>query len=356
MKNSLRNFGSVPILAFALSLSTATAADGAKPATAPQPPTEKKSLRVITATEDTGPRDVLRPGTRVFVGRAGAMEKEMVTFLGVETSPASATLAAQLGLPKGAGLVVNQIVPDSPAIGALQPHDVLLKFEDQLLIEQRQLSVLIRNRQEGDEVTLTIVRAGKQTTAKVKLAKKEVPKVSAAIAHPFGDGDMLKLGAGGPGGNFNWRTAPGLPFDRDEADLVLGMIERRHGEPFTLHMDRPHGSGSRSVNINPGNSSIVFSDDDGALDLTMKDGKKNLVAKNAKGEQVFAGPVNTPAEREAMPAAVRERLVRLESMHDITFRTDGDFKSETKVIRPLGRGISLPLPPEAPKPRHSVRF
>ena len=45
---------------------------------------------------------------------------ESATFLGVETSPVSPTLTAQLGLQEGAGLVVNHVVPDSPAAAALK--------------------------------------------------------------------------------------------------------------------------------------------------------------------------------------------------------------------------------------------
>jgi hypothetical protein len=85
----------------------------------------------------------------------------------------------------------------------------------------------------------------------------------------------------------------------------------------------------------------VFSDDDGALELVTKDGAKSLIVKNDKGEQIFSGPVTTPEERQAMPAPMRERLEKLEGMHDITFRTDGDFQgADTKIMRP--RGISLP--------------
>ena len=50
-----------------------------------------------------------------------------------------------------------------------------------------------------------------------------------------------------------------------------------------------------------------------------------------------------------MPAEVRERLEKLEGMHDMTFHTDEDFKgAEMKVFRP--RGIGLPLPWQAPLP------
>lgn len=110
------------------------------------------------------------------------------------------------------------------------------------------------------------------------------------------------------------------------------------------------GSGERdiSVTVNTANSHLVLDDDQGSIELTLKDGKKDLVAKNAKGEQVFAGPVNTPEERRALPADVRKRLEGLEDSTQFSFKTDGDFKAETKVIRPRGQGIALPPQPPAP--------
>src|SRR5213075_1492155 len=121
----------------------------------------KSQLRVLSAPD----RD-----HRFFAQRVGdKLEKENVAFLGVEAAPAPAALASQLGLARGTGLVIGHVAAKSPADGVLQQHDVLLKLDDQILIEPHQLSVLIRQHKEGDEVTLTYMRAGKQTTAKVKL-------------------------------------------------------------------------------------------------------------------------------------------------------------------------------------------
>jgi hypothetical protein len=51
-----------------------------------------------------------------------------------------------------------------------------------------------------------------------------------------------------------------------------------------------------------------------------------------------------------MSAEVRARLEKLEGMHDVTFRTDGDFRgAELKVIRP--RGITFPLSDRTPPMR-----
>ena len=201
-----------PAAALLLVLPAARGADEA----APPPPKEKKSpMRVLAGPER---------GRRSFPPRMGKMEKENVTFLGVEASPAPDALAAQLGLGRGTGLVIGHVAPKSPAEGVLQQHDILLKLDDQILIEGHQLAVLIRNHKEGDEVTLTYIRGGKQATAKVKLGTHEVPKVSAIFE------------TAAPGGRAQFGYRDGRPFERfapdeerERIDRMLSLVPRPAG-------------------------------------------------------------------------------------------------------------------------------
>ena len=103
-------------------------------------------------------------------------EVERSTFLGVEVTLVQPVLGTQLGLPKGTGLVVERISPRSPAADILKEHDVLTMLDDQILIDVRQLMVLVRNRKEGDEVTLSYLRGGVKATAKVRLLAQDMPK------------------------------------------------------------------------------------------------------------------------------------------------------------------------------------
>ena len=303
---------------------------------------EKKDLRVIV-----GPDAPFHHGRVMRMD--GMHEKEVVTFLGIETRPADATLAEQLNLPRGAGLIVRDIVPDSPAASVLKTNDVLVKLDDQLLVEQRQLSVLIRNHKEGDEVALTYVRAGKETTARVKLAKHEVPKMAFMENFPHVGGFNL-------GNDEEGLELPGM--DREDMDRVLALMDQ-HGAPgqrvHRIRIDRDPGM--TNVTVNTGNSNMVYSDEKGSLDLTIKDGKKSLVAKNAKGEQIFSGSVTSPDERKALPTEVRERLDKLEGMQEFSFQTDDDFQGgRVEVVKPGKTKITLPLDPTTPAPRHSHPF
>jgi hypothetical protein len=79
------------------------------------------------------------------------MEKEKVTYLGVETAPVNRTLAAQLGLARDTGLVIVRVAGKSPAADLLKEDDVLTRLDDQILVNQQQLGVLVRGKKEGDE-------------------------------------------------------------------------------------------------------------------------------------------------------------------------------------------------------------
>src|SRR5437764_2487611 len=106
-------------------------------------------------------------------------KKVPVTFLGVETSDVPRVVSEQLGLAKGFGLVVDDVVPDGPAAAAgVQQNDILKMLNDQILTEPDQLSKLVRSFSEGTTVTLTLLRKGKEEKVGVKLSKKEVSERS----------------------------------------------------------------------------------------------------------------------------------------------------------------------------------
>src|SRR5437870_12904700 len=131
--------------------------------------------------------------------------KVPMTYLGVETSQVPDVVSEQLGLAKGLGLVVDYVEPNSPAASAgVQQNDILKMLNDQILIEPSQLRRLLQTFPEGTEVTLTILRKGKEQRITAKLAKKEVPQRHSMIR----------------GGNLDWH------WDFDETgDLGQQMQE-----------------------------------------------------------------------------------------------------------------------------------
>jgi hypothetical protein len=201
------------------------------------------------------------------------------------------------------------------------------------------------------------VRGGKQSTAKIKLAKHDMPKMSFDLVQP---GDISTpfnsvLGQNG----FVFRSAdPGVVVNpNDEANRILGMINGGVALPGMQRMNIVNpGEGERSINVtvNTGNSHVVLDDDQGSLDLTIAEGKKSLVAKDKSGKELFSGPIDTPEQRKALPEDVRGRLEKLEDSTQFSFKTGSDFKAETKVVKPRGQGISVP--PQPAKPARPGQF
>src|SRR6478736_10542051 len=127
--------------------------------------------------------------------------KAPMTFLGVEPSQVPDVVSEQLGLAKGLGLVVEYVVPDSPAAAAgVQQNDILKMLNDQILMEPSQLRKLLQTFSDGTEVTLTILRKGQEQKITVKLSKKEVSQRNSAF----------------PGGNHDWHWDFDARGDLDE--------------------------------------------------------------------------------------------------------------------------------------------
>ena len=114
-----------------------------------------------------------------FIGAGGqkpdAMKREKGPWLGIAMEPVQEDVRAQLSLAPGEGVVVSHVAPESPAAKAgLQPNDILLRFEDQILVEPSQLKKLIAMKKPGESVKLTYLRKGERKDANVTLIEHEI--------------------------------------------------------------------------------------------------------------------------------------------------------------------------------------
>src|SRR5256884_1119703 len=146
-------------------------------------------ISAFTQTPPTPPQPPAPPHAPGMPGHHEKAPKVPMTFLGVETSQVPDVVSEQLGLAKGLGLVVEYVVPNSPAASAgIQQNDILKMLNDQILIEPSQLRKLLQTFSDGTDVTLTILRKGQEQKITVKLAKKEMPQRHSLM--PGGNHDM----------------------------------------------------------------------------------------------------------------------------------------------------------------------
>ena len=118
-------------------------------------------------------------------------EAQPATWLGLAADDLSEDVRAQLPLPDGAGLVVRHITAGGPAAQAgVQANDILVRLDDQLLVNAAQLRALLRGKKEGDKITLTFLRKGKEQKVTAKLVKKTLPPDEAGVAQVINLGNF----------------------------------------------------------------------------------------------------------------------------------------------------------------------
>jgi|GEM_PF-859715 len=329
-----------------------------------------------------------------------ARAQKPTPYLGVSTGPLPAALGAQLNLPEGFGLLVEQVVPDSPAAKAgIQRYDVLKQLNDQQLAAPDQLAALVRSAGKDAEVSVTVVRKGTEQKLTVKVGERLLPEKTA------GEGT----------GFFNWRVEPlrQLPeMARDAArrgeeqarrvqEHIRGFQEKmgdfqkrlqewqknpsgtppempkleaptpptppkppKPSEPQPpqaapepprpadlLRESRPGGAPSVRMNQdgnvttwNTAQARIVIKDDRGEIRLRSENGQRFATVMGPQGAVIFDGPVDTEEQRRALPEDARrklelngvEALARAESRH-------GQAMARAAAGEPLP-----PLPPRGP--------
>ena len=267
------------------------------------------------------------PGPHGPPGIPGGHEKAPkvpMTFLGVETSQVPNVVSEQLGLTKGLGLVVDYVVPNSPAASAgVQQNDILKMLNDQILMEPTQLRKLLQTFSEGTEVTLTILRKGQEQKITVKLTKKEMPQRHSLM--PGGNHDMhwdfdetgdvgeqmqeLKEQLKELLGDTQRGIIRGAVIQAHEAARRARENARRAAREIRI-LSNDNGT-LKATKIDLGKALIVFSDGKGEMKLENVNGKKLLTAKDPQGKLLFSGPVETKEDLDKVPADVRDRYERL---------------------------------------------
>jgi serine protease Do len=282
---------------------------------------------------------------------------EPETFLGVGVEEVPPALTDQLSLPEGFGVLVNFVMPGSAAAAAgVERDDVLKMLNDQILVDPEQLSTLVHNFGDGQQVTLTAIRKGKEVKLPVTLKKQDIPEGRERLHGPGREGmergprdhDMdgpedrpgpperdrqmfdSRHAGNGDGEGDDAFVPPGPPAPpvndimRQLRPELKQLTEdsRRLGEDARqraadrlqreITILRERNGASRSTKLDIADARIVIRDDKGELVLQSDDGKRSLTAKDPQGKLLFSGPVNTPDERKAVPADILPRLDKLE--------------------------------------------
>jgi len=199
------------------------------------------------------------------MGMAGAMGQGGMAFggfgggrLGVMLQTPDATLADQLDLPKGKGLVVTHVQADSAAAKAgIKEHDILLEFNGKPVAnEASRLIHTMQDMKAGATVDAVVLRKGKKETIKgivLPEAKQMaqgfggMPGFQGFNANPMQAVPMVpmapRLGGEGPGQGFGFGGGLGVQPGMNTHTVITSNF--RTGDRFTTR----HQEGSLIITV-----------------------------------------------------------------------------------------------------------
>ncbi len=290
------------------------------------------------------------------------MAQQLRPYLGVVTTPATPAVAAQASLPEGFGLVVDEVLADSPAgVGGVERYDVLTKFDDQKLVDPNQLAALVRAAGKDATVSLTVLRKGAEKTLSVKIGEKMLPDRAMGGSRttlPMPDFGNFRRRAEEMAGPLaeraqdmgrkaqemtrdwqkrmkefqekveQWRKNPGEKFPETPKFPNLGPTEQPGPlPPDVLREMRPGGAPAvqrkqdgATTTWSTANAHVSITDDAGSIDVRNENGKRVVTAKDPKGALIFEGPIDTEEQRRQLPETVRRKLGSMDARTRVEHR------------------------------------
>ncbi len=330
--------------------------------------------------ESTPSKPKKQPGERKPGPQAPHLKQDPVPYIGVMTREVPPELRSHFALRPGFGVLVEGVMPDSPAEKAgLKSHDILLKLDDQHLVSMEQLVVLVRDHKKGDVVKLTVISGGSESEIPVTLGEHVMPAMSTRPSSMGGPPRDSFMPPGMPQGGVHAFHFPPQDFKEqmDRFQKEMRDYQRQVQEwardgakgpmpqppvfhpPPALRPGHHHGKDAAattaapppvastgpalisqfSINETHAASSVTRRDDSGEYTLKRDDGKAVFTARPKGGtEQIW--PVNTDAERAAVPAEFREKLRLMDG-------PGSGVRIEIKPAPPAKDG-DAPVKPDAP--------
>ena len=251
---------------------------------------------------------------------ASSPQTAKLAYLGVYTSELKESVSHQLDLPPNLHLSVEQVAKGSPAHKAgIQQFDILLKLDDQILVNPDQLKYLVHAKNPTERVEMTLLRKGKKRKIAVVLGEIELKdnpdQGPVSMNNRFlkpGDRIDPDLFSRSPDMNRFFDRHPRIKIPRIFSDSNLfGNIERiDDGALDDNPLYQPEDVQSFSSQSNK--SQMLVTDDEGTLEWSEENGKKSLRVTNPVGKILFDGPIDTDEERESLPPSVARRLEKME--------------------------------------------
>lgn len=185
-----------------------------------------------------------------------AGDNEEKGYLGVVLQEVSPSMAKALQMGDKSGVMINEVVDDSPAAKAgFEDGDVILEFNGQTIAEHKDLTKAVRGTSPGDKVEVVVLRGGKNKNIDVEIGKHEAKNVF--FMSKDKDADAPHVGHFGKDGGNVWVMA-----DNDEdftwtVDEDLEFAFNSDRGYMGVHLDDLNGQLGEYFGVEDGNGALV---------------------------------------------------------------------------------------------------
>jgi serine protease Do len=207
------------------------------------------------------PAEIAKP----IVEKLRAGESVHRGYLGVVAQELDSATADSLGLTKGHGALVQQVMPNGSAAKAgVKPGDVILSVGGQDVTHENSLSFVVSSLSVGKQVQIDIVRAGKREKLSVTLAERPSEQKLAALSQGEDNGldEESKPGVGAGKTALGMALQPMTPAIAQQlgvAEVTRGLVVAEvNGASDAAERGIARGDIIRSVNNQAVNSLAQF--------------------------------------------------------------------------------------------------
>lgn len=278
------------------------------------------------------------------------------TYLGVVIESVPDVLRDYIDLPKGVGLLFSRIAADSPAERAgLRDNDIIVMFDDQLVVNYSQLSTLIDLKGPGAEVPLQILRKGEEMHLTVVLEERvrkgggyAVPDVPEPPELPDADEMgvfMERIEEWIPGSvkvliDENEQVHVDLDdLKEDLEDLKLKVHRITRSSSPAPEIVREYGDlGARRTVVHVKDRTVNYRNEDGKLVIQSSDAGQRAMVWDKGGQLIYSG--NLPDDyAESLP---REAARLIQSYYQSQEKLQLEANGEQLEIR-LNEDNAVPV-------------
>lgn len=272
--------------------------------------------------------------------------KAAIAYLGVVSAQVPAMLAEHLGLKPGEGVLVQAVMPESPAAKAgVAVHDVITSVGKEAVGTSMDLTREVGARKPGETIHLNVIHKGKTAELDVTLGTRpnEMARINPKALEQLNlDGvpdeladrvrGMIEGNLGGIDMQFGGDA--GLAAPPQMEDAMREMKKRMEDAMQGLKLPEP-GNGP-DINVQQ-NAAIRLLDEQGSIELKSNNGGKEVTIRDKDNKITWTGPWDTEQDKAAAPEDVRKRVERM--------NIDQNFQGNGLRLQLRG-GIHDPIDPE----------